>query len=568
MNTQYFDYDKAGPDAALYLLLSSLIDRWETEVVEFKEAKGQYDADKIGRYFSAISNEANLRNKQYGWLIFGVSEATKDKRVVGTNFKDTKSLSKFKYEIAKSTTGEMSFIDIYELYPHVGGKQSRVVMFKIPAAVTGIPTAWKNRYYSRNGDSLDILPQYKIDMIRGQVRWDWSAQVIPGSDITNLDKDAIAVARSKYKDKKKEHIQREVDGMTDEQFLRKLRLINEGQLTYAAMVLLGKEDCKHLIDRPPTIMWRLYGATGKDRAYELFEIPFINVGDRLFEKIRNLQYKYMPNRNTLLPEFTSSYNQDMLYELLHNCVAHMEYRRGARIYLDEYDDKLIFTNPGDFIPGDVRNVLNPGYAPPFYKNQLLAETMASFGMIDTASMGIRRVYEILRDKYFPMPDYDIMHDQVRVTVYGSIIDEKYTHLLYDIPDLDLETVFLMDRVQKKLKITGEESRLLRKMKLIEGKMPNLYLSAGVAESLDEKEQYIKNRAFNDEYYKKLIVDYLKQWGKGQKQDFKRLLWEKLPDGLTDKQKDDKIANLLSSLRRAGVIRLDGPNQRRAYWIIA
>ena len=99
---------------------------------------------------------------------------------------------------------------------------------------------------------------------------------------------------------------------------------------------------------------------------------------------------------------------------------------------------------------------------------------------------------------------------------------------------------MMDRVQKKLKITGEESRLFRKMKLIEGKMPNLYLSAGVSEILNEKEQYIQNKAFDDDYYKKLIVDYLKQWRKRQKKDSEKLLRDKLPDSLTDKQKGHEL----------------------------
>ena len=41
---------------------------------------------KLGQYFSAISNEANLRNKKYGWLIFGVDDATHEFR--GTNYKN------------------------------------------------------------------------------------------------------------------------------------------------------------------------------------------------------------------------------------------------------------------------------------------------------------------------------------------------------------------------------------------------------------------------------------------------------------------------------------------------
>jgi ATP-dependent DNA helicase RecG len=41
----------------------------ETEIVEFKEAKENYDFGKIGKYFSALSNEANLKGKTCAWLI-------------------------------------------------------------------------------------------------------------------------------------------------------------------------------------------------------------------------------------------------------------------------------------------------------------------------------------------------------------------------------------------------------------------------------------------------------------------------------------------------------------------
>lgn len=48
-----------------------------------------------------------------------------------------------------------------------------------------------------------------------------------------------------------------------------------------------------------------------------------------------------------------------------------------------------------------------------------------------------------------MPDYDLStENQVAVTVYGKTIDEQYTYILFDHPELDLETVYLLDQVQK------------------------------------------------------------------------------------------------------------------------
>jgi len=89
-------------DNELLIKLDALISNWEDETVEFKEANNDYDKDKIGRYFSALSNEANLKNVQCGWLIFGIKE--KGKKIVGTNYREKKGLDTLKHEISLQTT--------------------------------------------------------------------------------------------------------------------------------------------------------------------------------------------------------------------------------------------------------------------------------------------------------------------------------------------------------------------------------------------------------------------------------------------------------------------------------
>lgn len=546
------------------------MERWEYEIVEFKEAKGQYDTDKVGRYFSAISNEANLKHQQYGWLIFGVSE-NKEKHIVGTAYKQGNPglLEKFKYEIARNTANGMTFYDIIELFPRVKAKKQRVLMFKIPAAATGIPTDWKTNYFERAGESLVSLKQYKIDAIRSQERFDWSKQILEGASMEHLDKDAMLLAREKYKEKmNEEHINREVDNMDDEQFLTKMKLMINGRITQAGMVLLGNSDYDYLFKTPPTIMWRLYGANNIDRDYEIFKIPFINVVDKVFAKVRNLTYRYMPNQLTLFPVETEQYSSWMMRELLNNSIAHSNYRLGGRIYVNEFEDKIKITNPGDFIPQRIENVLEVSYNPPFYRNQLLTESMAAFHMIDTATLGIRRAYNIQKAKCFPMPDYNISSgQQVEVTVYGKILNENYMHILYEHQDLDLQTVFLLDRVQKGLPIGKENIDILRSLKLVEGRSTNLYLSSSAAKSIDDSVGYIKNRGFDDQYYKDLIVEYLKLYEKAKKKEIRELLWNKLPDVLTDAQKENKVSNLLAALKRAEIIQPDSSNQQKSFWIL-
>lgn len=194
--------------------------------------------------------------------------------------------------------------------------------------------------------------------------------------------------------------------------------------------------------------------------------------------------------------------------------------------------------------------------------------MFKLNMIDTQTMGIRKVFRIQQEKFFPLPEYNFsVPRQVGVTVYGRVLDENYSRVLFENPDFDLTTVYLIDRVQKHLSISKEAVKMLRKMGIIEGKMPNIYVSAKVAESMDTKAQYVKNKGFNDDYYKKLIVSYLETYKKGKKSDFVELLSDKLPDTMGLQQKKSKVKNLLSSLKNAGRITLDSENNRLANWIL-
>jgi len=545
-----------------------LIRNWENEVVEFKEAGNDYKNSEIGQYFSAISNEANIKNLQYGWLIFGVRN--KDKQITGSAYRDKKGLDKLKHEISQNTTGRISFVDIFEIYPVVEGKKKRVIMFKIPAAAPGVPTGWNNHYFGRHGESLVALSIDKLDGIRGQSRRDWSRQVIDKSSIEMLDEKAILLARKNIKKKlNRNHISEEIDSLDDEEFLTKIKLIINKKLTNAAMVMLGKNEFDYLLEIPPGIMWRLYDARGDTLDYEEFTIPFIRVVDKVYKKIRNLVYRYMPVQGSLFPEETQQYDERILRELINNCIAHQNYTAGMRIYIDEFEDHIVITNPGNFLPGDVREVLKPGYTAPYYKNPLLAEAMVNFNMIDTVSMGIRTIFNIQKRKYFPLPDYDTsVHGKVAVTVYGKVLDIKYAKILFDNQDLDLETVFLVDKVQKKFPLEKDAIKHLRDLKIIEGRSPNIYLAANIAAIIETEQEYIRNKGFDDEAYKKWILEYLLTYKKASKAQIKRLLFKKLPEILDNKQKEAKIKNLLWALKMEGEIITDTSNKRIANWVLA
>lgn len=264
----------------MILTLYGLIDNWEDEVVEFKEAGKDYDRDRIGRYFSALSNEANLRGLQYAWLVFGVNN--KERKIVGTEYRNSKGLDSLKHEIGSGITGGMSFIDIYEIFPLVDEEEKRVIMFQIPAAITAIPTGWHNQEYARNGESLVPLSEEKRERIRRQVKLDWSKRFVENATVEHLDKEAIAIARVKYKEKMDDlHVSDEVDKMSDEEFLERRKLVINGKITNAAMLLLGDSVYDYLFESVLEASWRIYDSKEMVKDYEIYKIPYITLSDRI-----------------------------------------------------------------------------------------------------------------------------------------------------------------------------------------------------------------------------------------------------------------------------------------------
>ena len=224
----------------------------------------------------------------------------------------------------------------------------------------------------------------------------------------------------------------------------------------------------------------------------------------------------------------------------------------------EYVDRLIFSNAGSFYEGNPEDYTAGDKTPEKYRNPLLANAMVNLGMIDTLGYGIHTMYLEQRKRYFPLPDYLLSESQkVVLQIYGHSIDENYSKLLIERKDLPLSQVILLDRIQKKLSITDDAAALLKKEKLIEGRKPNYYVAASVAAVTDNKAIYIRNKAFDDEHYKKMIEAYIEEYGSATRKEIEDLILDKLSDAISDKQKRNKVGNLISALRISGKIENKG-----------
>jgi len=259
--------------------------------------------------------------------------------------------------------------------------------------------------------------------------------------------------------------------MSDLAFLRKLKLIVDEAVTNAAMVLLSTEDSSHKVDPRPEIVWILRNPEGDTLGGETFFGSLVLGIEAVLSNIRNIDYKFLRERNTLNTVQMKMYDTTVLRELLHNSVAHQDYGMKGRITVLENERFLNIHNLGSFIPVSIENVIDIDFPPPYYRNRLLATAMKEVGMIERYGSGIRRTMRTQAARCFPLPDFKIDDTSVKVKVYGTVINDHYTWILSENPKMSLKEIYLLDKVQKGMEITEGQTVMLRRKGFISGKKP-------------------------------------------------------------------------------------------------
>lgn len=263
----------------------------------------------------------------------------------------------------------------------------------------------------------------------------------------------------------------------------------------------------------------------------------------------------------------SKYDQKIVLEALHNCIAHQDYRRNARILVTEQPDRLLLENSGGFFEGVPQDYVEGTKTPRSYRNPFLVQAMVELNMIDTMGYGIHGMFEGQAKRFFPLPDYDLSDPgAVKMTLYGKIVDPAYSRLLIRKTGLSLPDIQALDRIQKHLPVDKDTAACLRKYGLIEGRKPNYHISAAVAALTDTKAHYIRNRRQNSLFYQKLIADYLEQFSSANRRELEDLLLPKLPDTFSVAEKETLVHNLLTRLRTKGLIENKG-TRRDSCWTL-
>ena len=525
----------------------------ETEWLEMKtnisESHASITYEGVGKYLSGLSNGACVQYKDSGYLVLGVEDDTWN--IVGTNLHMTNAkFNQQDYELwlRRNLSPMIHFtIEDFDWDEH-----HHVVIFEIPAA-QGVPTSFKNEEYIRIGSNLTKLkdfPEYLRQIYNSTV--DWSAEVVPNATINDLDPIAIKEARERYIDRHK-HLKDEVPLWSDEQFLNNAKITRKSQITNTAILLLGKPESEVLLSPAVSkIKWILKDANDVERDYDIQTCPMILAVDKIYNHIRNLTYRRInPANKTLTPDEMPTYEPYVLREAINNAIAHQDYSKGGVINVVEYDEMIVISNLGSFIPGSIQNVLKSVSPQEKYRNPFLVNAMVELKLVDTIGSGIRKICNYQKERFFPMPYFDLSEERVVLSIIGKQIDEQYAQQLAINYSLSLADIEILSRVQLDLPISDIEMQSLKNKKIIEGRRNHLQI-VGVAEEYK---------------YTKAIIDALSRTEYMPKTQIEQLIIPILEEKLTESQKRDKLSNLLKKMKKNGIIDTTGKGPLSKWYLV-
>lgn len=543
-----------------FLLRSYPIEDEKCDWKEMKNLKNSFNGHEGEDVMSYVSGIAIMEG---GDLVIGVEDKTLN--IIGTdltkfNLDKNSAVLKIKENCVNISSEGLS-VDEYI----TSDTQKTVWVIHIPKHLPRKPVYAHKHAWQRIKDSLVfITPERESAILNESVSEGnaskWTATVLPDATLDDLDPKAILKAREQYKEVYPSKA-KEVDSWDDIKFLNKAKITIKGKITIAAIILLGKEESEHyLLPSVCKIRWTLKNEKGENLDYEIFSIPMILAIDEVGKKIRNTKYEYTIAGNMFPEPPMYRYDVFTLREPLNNAIGHQDYKKDARIEVIEYDnDHLVFQNYGSFLPGSVEKVVLEDSPESIYRNPFLIEAMRNVHMVETEGGGIRKLFEQQRKRFFPMPEYDLSGGKVKVTIDGKVIDEQFAKILVQVPDMSMSDILLLDKVQKQKRLSDDEIKYMRKKKLIEGRKPNVFLSRNIVRQTKDvglKATYVKNKSFDDEYFRKLIIQYLEKFSIAKRSDIDDLLMGKLSDVLTIDQKKNKIKNLLYQLRKNNIIETD------------
>jgi len=413
--------------------LYSLIKQRENAHLEFKEAKNNYDSDKLTQYCCALANEGG------GKLLLGITDKI-PRSIVGShacrNLEKTKSDLIIRLHLR---------IEIEEMFV----EDKRVIIFTIPSRPIGVPIQYQGIYWMRRGEELVPMTPDMLKRIFNEAEPDFSAQICPHAKIEDLDSESIKVFRELWMRKSGNS---NLKSLSDKQLLKDIGAVEDKKITYAALILFGKPQAlkKFLAQAEVVFEYRSSGVTGPAQQRIEYTQGFFSFYDELWNKI-NLRNDLQHFQDGLFVWDIPTFNEKAIRESVLNAVSHRDYREAGSIWVKQYPRKIIIASPGGFPSGITPSNILWKQQP---RNRRIADIFNKCGLVERAGQGADRIFEESIRQGKSLPDFAHTDEhEVVLTLDGQIQDESFLRFLEKIgherlASFNTEDFIVLDLVHK------------------------------------------------------------------------------------------------------------------------
>lgn len=381
--------------------------------VEFKEAKNQYAYNSSRK--SVVGYTVAFANEKGGYLVFGLEDAHPHVVCGSKAFEGREG--QLEQDVFRDTGIRIQTEVLFE-------GANRVLAVKIPSRPVGKPLYFNDVPLMRVGDGLERMSEEMYLSIIQEQEPDFSAKKCDGINLTDLDEDAIKRMKESYARKQKNmgFLQ-----LSTEQVLTDLKLLDNGRLNYAALILLGKKEVmQNKLPQSKTI-WEFRNSEAQihfDNREQIDEPLFIAI-DSIWKLINQptLNRKYPIQSEAYIFDLYD-FNEAVIREAVLNAVAHRDYSITSEVVIKQYPSQIIIINPGGFPKGvTIQNILTVSSTP---RSRLMTEILEKTGLVERSGQGVDKIFSITLSEGKAEPDYqnsDLF--QVSLTLRTEIIDKAF-----------------------------------------------------------------------------------------------------------------------------------------------
>ena len=381
-----------------------LIEKGESATVEFKEGFDKKTVETIVAFSNTVG----------GVILIGVTDKGEVKGVsVGRE-----TLKNWVNKVSQSTDPRV--IPDVELVD-LDGKN--VVVLKVKEFPIK-PVSTNGRCFRRVGNSNHMMtPQEISEMHMHSIGMSWDAfpagdKTIEDIDLSKVERyieDANSTGRRRIKEKPLE-------------VLRKLELVKDGRVTWAAILLFGREPQKPLLQSAVHC-----GRFKKDKTVILddlmVETDLINQVDEVMKFItRHISVRYEFDGKARRKEIWE-YPLEALREAVINAIVHRDYTSPSNIQVEIYDDRICILNPGRLLPGITVDDLYRKEHSSVIRNKLIAQVFYDIGYIEKYGSGTLKIIDLCRSHGLPLPEFQEISSGFMVTFRKDVYTEEYLHSL-------------------------------------------------------------------------------------------------------------------------------------------